>query len=47
MISAGGVSINKTKVESADLTLSGKDLLNDKYILIQKGKKNYFILKIK
>ena len=46
MIQAGGVSINKNKIESADLTLGTNDLLNDKYILVQKGKKNYFILKI-
>ncbi len=47
MIQAGGVSINKQKIESIEYTLSEKDLLNNKYILIQKGKKNYFIIKIK
>lgn len=46
MIQAGGVSINKNKIESAELILGTNDLLNDKYILVQKGKKNYFILKI-
>lgn len=46
MIQAGGVSINKSKIDSIELTLSEKDLLNQKYILVQKGKKNYFILKI-
>lgn len=46
MIQAGGVSINKSKIDSIDLTLSENDLLNQKYILVQKGKKNYFILKI-
>lgn len=46
MIQAGGVSINKSKIDSLDLTLSENDLLNQKYILVQKGKKNYFILKI-
>jgi len=46
MIQAGGVSINKTKIDSIELTLSENDLLNQKYILVQKGKKNYFILKI-
>ncbi len=45
MIQAGGVSINKDKCESADSTISDKDLLNGKYILVQKGKKNYFIIK--
>jgi tyrosyl-tRNA synthetase len=47
MIQAGGVSINKQKLESLEYTLSEKDLLNSKYILIQKGKKNYFIIKLK
>lgn len=47
MIQAGGVSINKQKIESIEHTLSDKDLLNSRYILIQKGKKNYFIIKIK
>jgi len=45
MIQAGGVSINKDKCESIDLQVGEKDLLNNKYVLIQKGKKNYFIIK--
>ncbi len=45
MILAGGVSINKDKCESVDSTINDKDLLNGKYILVQKGKKNYFIIK--
>lgn len=45
MIKAGGVSINKIKIDSIELSLSENDLLNQKYILAQKGKKNYFILK--
>ncbi|OFY39424.1 MAG: tyrosine--tRNA ligase [Bacteroidetes bacterium GWF2_40_14] len=45
MIQAGGVSINKDKCESVDSMVSDKDLLNGKYILVQKGKKNYFIIK--
>jgi len=47
MIQAGAVSINKDKCESAEQTINKDNLLNDKYILIQKGKKNYFIIKIK
>lgn len=46
MIQAGGVSVNKNKIDSIELALSENDLLNQKYILVQKGKKNYFILKI-
>jgi tyrosyl-tRNA synthetase len=46
MILSGGVSVNKNKIDSVDLSLEEKDLLNNKYILVQKGKKNYFILKL-
>lgn len=40
----GGFSINKEKVTDAYAPVSADMLLNDKYILIQKGKKNYFLL---
>jgi tyrosyl-tRNA synthetase len=43
-IKGGGVSINKTKVANAEQTVSEADLLNNRYILVQKGKKNYFLL---
>lgn len=43
MLAAGGISINKLKVEDVDYNLSMTDLLSDKYILIQKGKKNYYL----
>ena len=43
-IKGGGVSINKTKVANAEQLVNGNDLLNDRYILVQKGKKNYFLL---
>ncbi|MDP3399066.1 MAG: tyrosine--tRNA ligase [Bacteroidales bacterium] len=46
MVQASGVSINKTKVDNAEEIITESNLLNDKYILVQKGKKNYFILKI-
>jgi tyrosyl-tRNA synthetase len=45
MIKGGGVSVNKERVESVEKTISGADLLNDRYILIQRGKKNYFLLR--
>lgn len=46
MIDGGGVSINKTKIEDIDHNVSVSDLLKDKYILAQKGKKNYFLINI-
>ena len=43
MLKDNGVSINKTKVKD-DYTINLSDLLNKKYILVQKGKKNYFLV---
>ena len=45
MLKDNGVSINKNKVNDS-CTVNGDILLNDKYILVQKGKKNYFIVKV-
>ncbi|MBW1764664.1 MAG: tyrosine--tRNA ligase [Deltaproteobacteria bacterium] len=44
MIQNNGLSINKAKVTSPDENLTSDILLNNRYILIQKGKKNYFVL---
>lgn len=46
MIQGGGVSINKQKVAGIDETVTSDVLLNGKYILAQKGKKNYFIIRV-
>ena len=45
MLKDNGVSINKSKIKE-DYVISEADLLNQKYILVQKGKKNYFLVKI-
>ena len=45
MIQGNGVSINKEKV-NLDKTISSTDLLLDKYILLQKGKKNYYLVTV-
>ena len=45
MLLGGGVAINKTKIEDLTATVSVKDLLNNRYILAQKGKKNYYLVK--
>ena len=45
MLQSNAVSINKLKV-GADKVIGVDDLLNGKYILVQKGKKNYFLLKV-
>ena len=44
MIKGGGVSINKQKVTSNEQMIGADDLLNNKYILVQRGKKNYYLL---
>ncbi|MEO6134336.1 MAG: tyrosine--tRNA ligase [Ginsengibacter sp.] len=44
MLAGGGVSVNKIKVNSPDDTIDTSQLLNEKYLLIQKGKKNYYLL---
>ena len=44
MLKSNAVSVNKEKV-SEEKHLTQSDLLNDKYVLIQKGKKNYYLLK--
>ena len=45
MIQAGGVSINKTKLEDAN-SRGSFTLLQNRYLLAQKGKKNYFLIKV-
>ncbi|MBL7890526.1 MAG: tyrosine--tRNA ligase [Bacteroidia bacterium] len=45
MIQGGGVALNKSKVEDLEMKVSANHLINNKYMLIQKGKKNYFVLK--
>ena len=44
MLKSNAVGVNKEKVSEEKL-LTNSDLLNDKYVLIQKGKKNYYLLK--
>ena len=44
MVQGGGVSMNKEKLSAFDQLVTEKDLLNGKYLLVQRGKKNYFLL---
>lgn len=43
-IQGGGLSINKEKVAEVTASYTVSNLINDKYIIVQKGKKNYFLL---
>ena len=45
LIQGGGLSLNKEKVVSAEMMVDRSMLLQGKYLLVQKGKKNYFIIK--
>ena len=45
LIQNGGVSVNKMKVADAAFSVTSDLLLNGKYILVQKGKKNYVLVK--
>jgi tyrosyl-tRNA synthetase len=46
MIQAGGVSINREKVTSPDAPVSALQHLAGKYLVVQKGKKNYFLVEL-
>lgn len=45
MIQGGGISINKEKVNDAGTMVTGTHLLHGKYLLVQKGKKSYYLIK--
>jgi len=44
MLQGGGVSINKSKLEDINALVNSTHLINDKYIIVQKGKKNYYLI---
>jgi tyrosyl-tRNA synthetase len=44
MFVAGGLGLNKTKIAPEKTTLNTDDLLQGKYLLLQKGKKNYYLV---
>lgn len=44
LVQSGGVSLNKEKLADQDTLIHTSHLLNEKYLLVQKGKKNYFLL---
>ncbi len=46
LINGGGLSINKEKITNDQAIIDKNYLLNNKYILVQKGKKNYFIITV-
>jgi tyrosyl-tRNA synthetase len=45
MVQGGGISINRNKVGDAAFSVSTSLLLHDQYLLVQKGKKNYYLVR--
>ncbi len=46
LVQGGGLSLNKIKIENPELVIGTDYLLNDKYLLVQKGKKNYYLIRV-
>ena len=44
-VQGGGVSINRKKIDNLQLVVNSSLLLHQKYLLVQKGKKNYYLVK--
>ena len=47
LVQGGGVSLNKEKLVAFDQIINSDSLLDGKYILVQKGKKNYYLIIVK
>ncbi|HPZ88728.1 MAG TPA: S4 domain-containing protein, partial [Flavihumibacter sp.] len=45
MVQNGGISLNKNKVKGIETTVGSSLLLNERYMLIQKGRREYFLVK--
>lgn len=44
LVQSGGISINKEKLADAEAVIDFSSLLDEKYLLVQRGKKNYYLL---
>ena len=44
LVQGGGVSLNKEKLSAFDQVVTTADLLDEKYLLVQRGKKNYYLI---
>ena len=47
LVQSGGVSLNKEKLAAADAVIDSSALLDGKYLLVQRGKKNYYLVTVK
>ena len=46
LIQGGGFSLNKEKIDNSEKIIDQDSLLNEKYLLLQKGKKNYYLIRV-
>ncbi len=46
MIAGGGVLLNREKISNSEINIGKELLLNGTYLIVQKGKKNYFLIKV-
>lgn len=46
LVQGGGISLNKEKLQAVDQVITIDDLLNGKYLLVQRGKKNYYLITV-
>jgi tyrosyl-tRNA synthetase len=46
LVQGGGFSINKEKIDNPELVVNQESILNKKYLLLQKGKKNYYLIRV-
>lgn len=47
LVQGGGVSLNKEKLSEFDRTVTADDLIDGKYLLVQRGKKNYYLITVR
>ncbi len=47
LVQGGGVSLNKEKIQAFDRPITAEDLIDGKYLLVQRGKKNYYLITVK
>lgn len=47
LVQSGGISVNKEKLADAETVINTDSLLDGKYLLVQRGKKNYYLLTAK
>ena len=47
LVQGGGVSLNKEKLAEFDRVITADDLIDGKYLLVQRGKKNYYLVTVK